>query len=112
MTPTDRARLGDALRYAEKIRDRFAGVTREVFLANEDLQDIALRRLEVIGNAVSKLSPKAEAAIPELDFRAIVGMRNVIAHAYDAAIDMERVWMTIERRLSELIEELDRKLNT
>jgi uncharacterized protein with HEPN domain len=66
-----------------------------------------LRRFEIIGEAANRLSPETQALFPQLPFRSMRGMRNIIAHDY-GDVDMEMVWKTATSDLSALIETLDR----
>lgn len=71
-----------------------AGYTREKFEADGRTRDAVLRRLLVIGEAASHLSPETLSRFPELPFRKMIGMRNRVVHDY-GAIDVEIVWDTI-----------------
>jgi uncharacterized protein with HEPN domain len=102
--PADRqlGLLRDILDSAVAVRSYMHGVSREQFPANPEKQDAVLRRLEVIGEAASRLSPETRALFPGLPFRAMRGMRNVIAHDY-GAVDVEQVWTTASGNMDELI---------
>ena len=62
--------------------------------------------IEVIGEAASRLTPEAQALFPAVPFRAMRGMRNIIAHDY-GEVDLELVWQTAEADLPHLIETLE-----
>jgi uncharacterized protein with HEPN domain len=98
--------LADILDSARSIRVYLAGVTRDQFMANAEKQDAVLRRLEVIGEAASRLSPRTQAKYPNLPFRAMRGMRNIIAHDY-GDVDLDQVWKTVSTDLDELIATLE-----
>jgi len=61
------------------------------FLADEDLQDIALRRFMVIGEAASHVSTDVGERFPQVDWQAVRGMRNFVAHEY-FRVDLDDVW--------------------
>ena len=61
-----------------------------------------LRRLEIIGEAASRLTPETQARFPQIPFRAMRGMRNIIAHDY-GEVDMDLVWTTVSGDLAALI---------
>jgi hypothetical protein len=47
-----------------------------------------VREIEIIGEAASKLSPKAREQIPDIEWRKVIGMRNRLIHAsYDINLD-------------------------
>jgi len=45
--------------------------------------DAVCRNLEIIGEAANKLDESYRKAHPEVPWRAIIDMRNVLIHAYD-----------------------------
>ena len=83
------------------------GVSHEQFLADTEKQDAVLRRLEIIGEAASRLTAETQALFPGLPFRAMRGMRNIIAHDY-GDVDLEQVWITASTDLDNLITVLER----
>ena len=68
-------------------------------------------RFEIIGEAASRLAPDTQAQFPSLPFRAMRGMRNIIAHDY-GEVDLELVWKTATADLPVLIETLERDFET
>jgi uncharacterized protein with HEPN domain len=66
-------------------------VTEVEFHANTQKQDAVVRRLEIIGEAAVHLSDETRHTIPELPFRRMRGMRNIVAHDY-ANVDLKIVW--------------------
>jgi uncharacterized protein with HEPN domain/predicted nucleotidyltransferase len=69
--------------------------TKEEFLRSEPVQDSIIRGLEIVGEAVSRLSPQLKNKYPEVPWENISGMRNRLIHGY-FDVDLERVWKTIE----------------
>jgi len=47
-----------------------------------DVATRMLRRLEVIGEAAGKLSDRAKAAMPEIPWKQVAGMRNRLIHEF------------------------------
>ena len=80
-----------------------AGMTRQGFLQDTQVQDSAIRRLEIIGEAAGRISPDFRDAQPEIRWSEIRGMRNRMIHGYDD-IDMDVVWDTVERDIPHLIQ--------
>lgn len=68
-------------------------------------QAATLRWLQIIGEAASRVSPELRAAHPEVEWRAIVGTRNVVAHGYDR-VRLDIVWNVIENDLPQLRQQL------
>jgi len=101
------ALLQDLLDSARVIRRYLEGVNRESFMADMEKQDAVLRRFEIIGEAASRLSPETQALFPGLPFRAMRGMRNIIAHDY-GEVDIDQVWRTAATDLAPLIATIER----
>ena len=103
----ENALLRDILDSALTIRRYLDQVSREAFMANSEKQDAVLRRFEIIGEAASRLAPETQSMFPNLPFRSMRGMRNIIAHDY-GDVDIEQVWKTATTDLDELIQTLKR----
>jgi uncharacterized protein with HEPN domain len=101
------ALLRDLLDSALAIQRYLDGVSREAFMANMEKQDAVLRRFEVIGEVASRLSPETQAHFPGLPFRAMRGMRNIIAHDY-GEVDLELVWRTATTDVAQLVSAIGR----
>jgi uncharacterized protein with HEPN domain len=99
--------LRDILDSALTIRTYLNQVSHEAFMANPEKQDAVLRRFEIIGEAASRLSPETQSKFPNLPFRSMRGMRNIIAHDY-GDVDVEQIWKTATTHIDELIETLSR----
>ena len=84
-------RLQDILNAAQLIASYVRGATEADFRTNTQKQNAIIRRLEIIGEAAVHLSDETRQAIPELPFRKMRGMRNIVAHDY-ANVDLEIVW--------------------
>jgi len=84
-------RLRDILQAARLIASYLRDTTEADFLANSEKQDAVIRRIEIIGEATAHLTETTRQAIPELPFRKMRGMRNIVAHDY-ANVDMKIVW--------------------
>ena len=92
------------LHHLEECIDRITEYTRsglDSFLDDTMTQDAVLRNLEVIGEAVKNLSPTLTAAHPEIPWKRIAGLRDILIHHY-FGVDLEIVWRVVEDRLPEL----------
>lgn len=70
--------------------------TAETFQEKEYLQDAVIRCLEVIGEASKRLSLGTRRLHPEVPWRAMAGIRDILIHAYDR-VDLEEAWMAYQR---------------
>jgi uncharacterized protein with HEPN domain len=92
----DTASILDIPESARTIMAYVAGMTRQDFLRDTQVQDSVIRRLEIIGEAAGRISPGFRGAQPEIHWSEIRGMRNRMMHGYDD-VDMDIVWDTVER---------------
>jgi uncharacterized protein with HEPN domain len=106
------ARDRQALIDIRGVLDRALGYpidNKETFLAKDYLQDAVIRCLEILGEATKRLSPEVRLLHPDLPWRAMAGMRDVLIHAYDQ-VDLEEVWMAYQR-FAEILRQIDAILN-
>ncbi len=68
---------------------------KEVFLQNRTVHMAVIRELEIIGEAVSKLSENFKNKYPAIPWRDIKDFRNILAHNY-WSINLETVWNIID----------------
>lgn len=78
-----------------KIEKYIHGVDEEQFAVNDLVQDGVVRELEIIGEAVKRLSATFKTRAPELPWKAIAGTRDILIHEY-ISVDVEIVWKTIK----------------
>lgn len=87
--------------------DRLTGeTTRERYLTNEDLQDIVERRLERVSEAVRRLPTSLTGARPEIPWRGVADLGNVLRHAYDR-VDQGRLWEIVVKDLPSMRAAID-----
>ncbi len=60
-----------------------------------------VKLLEIIGEAVGKIPDEKRRLYPEVSWRSITGMRNILIHEY-WQIDIEVLWSTIPDLLPQL----------
>ncbi len=68
-------------------------------------QDAIIRNLEIIGEATKRLSKPLKEQYPDIPWRSIAGLRDVLIHDY-MGVDLESVWNVIENDLPPLKEQL------
>ena len=98
-------RLEHMLEAAERVARRMPDTSLAEFLADEDLQDIALRRFMVIGEAAAHVSAEVKAQFPQVDWQAARLMRNFVAHEY-FRVDLTDVWDSVIHIVPSLLTEL------
>jgi len=88
--------------------ERYVAVGHEEFMAASHWQDAVIRQLEIIGEAVKRISPEILQRRADIPWRRIAGMRDVLIHDY-MGVDLEAVWRVTQQDLAQLrqaVEEL------
>ena len=93
----DRAALAQILERIE-LAVEFAGNDRGEFLTSRIRQEAVVRELEVIGEAVKRVSQPTRAGVPGVPWKGMAGFKDVAIHQYDA-LDLERVWEIVHAEL-------------
>lgn len=81
------------------------------FTRDDAAYDGILHNLQMIGEAARYIPDEVRPLMPNVEWKAIVGLRNVIVHRY-FAIDNEIVWDIVQRKIPELERELKAFLGT
>ena len=91
-------RVADMLGAIDHIEKVTNGVTEKKFTENLDIRRICERNLEIIAEASKNLPDFVKEEYPAVEWRAIVNMRNLISHEYEAIDDLI-VWNAIQEKL-------------
>jgi uncharacterized protein with HEPN domain len=83
------------------------GKTRADLDGDRMLTFALVRALEVVGEAASQINQETQAALPQIPWRLIVGMRNQLIHEY-RHVDTDLLWQTIVEDLPPLVAELEK----
>lgn len=95
-------RFEDILANIARIEKHTVGIDDETtFEENPTVYDAVERCLERISEAAKKLGPVAETLCPEISWRKICGLGNVLRHEYDR-IESIRIWFVVQDDLPEL----------
>jgi uncharacterized protein with HEPN domain len=111
MKPEDRnmALLWDMRGFAHEAHELVSQVSFEQ-LDGERMRKLALERvLELLGEAARQVSAEFQGREGDIDWRALVGQRNILAHDY-GRINHRRLYDTTRQMVPSLLVELDRIL--
>lgn len=95
--------LNDVLTEIKMIKAFHKDLAEQDFLQDPKTIRATIRSLEVIGEAVKKLPSEVTAKYPEIPWRSIAGMRDVLIHEY-FGVDYGLIWRTAKRDLKPLEE--------
>lgn len=93
------------LEAASKVVRYTAAVDRASFFADEQLYDATVHNLYVLGEASKGIPERIRTAHPEIDWRRIAGLRDVLAHAY-FAVNETTIWEIIREKVPSLATQL------
>lgn len=73
-------------------------MTQAKFHKNRPLQDAIIRRLEIIGEAVKNLPSSFKTKHPDIPWKQIAGMRDILIHEY-FDVDLALTWKVVKQEL-------------
>ncbi|MBL8722922.1 MAG: DUF86 domain-containing protein [Planctomycetes bacterium] len=101
--------LEDMLEAAQRIAKYVGGFSRESLAGDSLRLDAVLRNLEVLGEAAKQVPESVRALAPDLEWRRIAGMRDILAHAY-FRVDVAIVWDAAANKVPGLIPRIEKLL--
>jgi uncharacterized protein with HEPN domain len=101
--------LDDMLDAARQVLVYTRTMTCDQFRTNRLVRDAVVLNLQIVGEAASHVPDEVRARHPEVEWRRMVGLRNVIAHGY-FALHLETLWDIVENHLPVLLGQVERIL--
>jgi uncharacterized protein with HEPN domain len=92
--------------------------TQDNFVAKWIEQDAIIRNLEIIGEAVINISDDLKQQYPNVSWKEIRGMRNIVSHQY-FGVELNEVWNTVvndipflKNQIHKIIEDIENPCTT
>lgn len=83
---------------AQRIEGKVRNHDFDSFMDDEDCQDIVERRLQILTEAAGRIPDEIQKKYPEIPWKKIKGMRNILAHEYYSVAkqsDRRILWDTV-----------------
>lgn len=92
--------VADILDATQRIESYIRGMTFEEFEKDTKTQDAVVRNIEIIGEAVKLLSGRFKREHPDVPWKQMAAMRDVIIHRY-FGVALDIVWKVATKDLPE-----------
>ena len=99
--------IADAIHAIEQYTAPFASAD-ELYAVRVNF-DATMMNFIVIGEMVDRISEEFKSAHPDVDWKQIKGLRNIIAHDY-FGVDAEELWQIIKKQLPSLKKTMEKLL--
>jgi uncharacterized protein with HEPN domain len=108
MNKDSRVYLAQILECIQRI-EAFTSDGEASFYQDARTQDAVLHNLAVIGEAAKRVDTTFRAEHPNIPWRSMTGLRDVLIHQYDR-VRLDLVWAAVENSLPSLREEISKIL--
>ena len=98
--------LKDINNAIDSIKNFIEGMNFEQFKSDDKTSSAVIRKFEIIGEATKNLPNSIKDKYSQIPWKDIAGMRDKLIHAY-YEVDLNLVWITIQKRLPEIQAFLD-----
>ncbi|MDJ0597509.1 MAG: DUF86 domain-containing protein [Crocosphaera sp.] len=98
--------LIDIERASARILRFSSGIKQTELVTNDEKLAAILYQITIIGEATKRLSMEFRQQYPEIPWRNLAGMRDIIVHEYDQ-VDLDIVWDVIQHEIPQLLRQIE-----
>ncbi|MEN9521524.1 MAG: hypothetical protein RLZZ381_4112 [Cyanobacteriota bacterium] len=98
----DKASLLDIVNAAKRVIQFAEELDKSALATNDEKQSAILYQVIVMGEATKRLSSEFRAQHPEIPWKDIAGMRDILAHQYDR-LNINTLWDVIKNDIPEVL---------
>ena len=80
---------------------QYTSAGKDVFFRDSKSRDAVLRNLQILAESAERVSSSTKDEHPEVDWRAVIGIRNILVHNY-LGVSFEVIWGVVERDVPDL----------
>ena len=95
----------DILNSIERIEEYTNNLSLENFLKDQKTQDAVIRNIEIIGEAVKKIPDEVKKKDPQVSWREVAAMRDILIHDYPDVVP-RAVWDTVKTSIPKFKEQI------
>jgi len=100
-------RVKDMLDSMERVERFVTGMSYDDFVKDDKTSSAAIRCVEIMGEAAKHVPESLRRKYPEIPWRSIAVMRDMLTHAY-FAVALQRIWLVIKEDIPQLRPQLQR----